>query len=184
MNGDGMKKIALTAALVLAGLNAQAAEFVCKPGFSPDECAVFEKHFKEQEEKRVRDSSASAKANAEFEAEQKVKREEQARKQAEWMATRQKEYAEREARDAEQKATREREASEAAIDEAARKARCGADFQKPRVGMTLNRVKECVSDPLDEVGQANTAQGVVTTYRTSGGYLRAIDGKVVQWGKY
>jgi len=80
------------------------------------------------------------------------------------------------------------EAAEAAADrhaaklEADRKAKCNDDYKKPRVGMTIERVKECVSTAFKVAGQTNTGQGVVTTYRAPGGYLNVIDGKVVQWG--
>lgn len=171
-------------ALGIAQLGAQAQEFRCKPGFLPDECAVFQRVEKERAEKEAAEAANSAKLNAEFEAEQKVKREERARKQAEWASEREKERAEREARYAEQKAVREQEERTAEREEAKRKSRCGADYRKPRVGMSLNRVKECVSDSLNEIAQTNTAQGVVTTYRTPDGYLRMIDGKVVQWGTF
>lgn len=72
----------------------------------------------------------------------------------------------------------------AAMAAAPLKAKCGEDYKKPRIGMTLDRVRECVSTSFKESGQTNTDQGVVTTYRAPGGYLHVIDGKVVQWGKF
>lgn len=92
----------------------------------------------------------------------------------------QEDAAEREAQEREQAASERK----AAALESAKKTKCGADYKKPSIGMTMDRVRECVSTSFKEAGQTNTAQGVVTTYRAPGGYLHVIDGRVVQWGKF
>lgn len=68
--------------------------------------------------------------------------------------------------------------------ESIQRAKCGGDYKTPRIGMTMDRVRECVSTSFKLIGQTNTEQGIVTTYRAPGGYLHVIDGKVVQWGRF
>ena len=81
-------------------------------------------------------------------------------------------------RDAETAAEERREAQAVA----ALKARCGADYKAPRVGMSVERVEQCVTR-LKMAGQLNRADGVVTTYRApSGAFFHVMDGKVVAWG--
>lgn len=53
---------------------------------------------------------------------------------------------------------------------------CGADFQAPRVGMSLARAKRCVGD-LKLYGQ----NGPVSAYRAGSLLLSVVDGKVTKW---
>lgn len=77
-----------------------------------------------------------------------------------------------------------REDAKAASQAAAMKANCGADFNRPRIGMPMDRVRECVTVPFKEASQAHTAQGTVVTYQAGRDYIRALDGKVVEWGTF
>lgn len=97
---------------------------------------------------------------------------------------RQRVQAERDAEQERLQAERENEERASAQLEASLKAKCGADYLTLRVGMTLSRVQACVTDDLQAVGQAVTAKGTVTTYRIPSGYLRAMNGQVVQWGRF
>lgn len=72
---------------------------------------------------------------------------------------------------------------QAAISKAAGKAKCGDDYKKPYIGMTLARVQECVT-PLKLEGQFNGENGIVNTYRGDGSSIfQSIDGKIVHWRK-
>lgn len=66
--------------------------------------------------------------------------------------------------------------------EAAARATCGDDFKSPRVGMSLERAKQCVGK-FKMVAQINRADGVVTTYRGNAGTLHVMQGVVVAWSK-
>ncbi|QDL53117.1 hypothetical protein [Rhodoferax aquaticus] len=155
------------------------------------ECETLRKNHEEIEAKTQRQEEFAAKAHADFEAQRAAEREKLARDQAKWAAER----AEQQAKDAEREAEYKRQSAaddkayalaekKAAAAEELRKFKCGADYKKPSIGMTMARVRECVSTSFKEAGQTNTAQGVVTTYRAPGGYLHVIEGKVVQWGKF
>ena len=64
---------------------------------------------------------------------------------------------------------------------AARKKECGADFETPRIGMTLERAKHCVGS-LKLKGQINRPDGVVSTYWAGNIYVHVMSGKIVSWG--
>lgn len=183
-----MKSVVLISVLFLAGLPAHAEGFTCKRGFSPDECAALERAYTAQEEKRAAQKAATDKAVAEAEARMKADNDRRERERAErftanekWRAERDAQYAAQEQRRAEEDRRDEAAARQA---EAVLKRRCGADYKKPRIGMTMERVRECVSDSLQQVGQAHTAQGVVTTHQSGRSYIRTLDGKVVEWGTF
>lgn len=57
---------------------------------------------------------------------------------------------------------------------------CGADFGVPRVGMTLDRAKQCLGY-AKLVGQVNRADGVASVYTNGRVQLVVMDGKVVAW---
>lgn len=186
-----MKKTLLLAALTCSAAFAQDNTFVCKPGFQADECAALEKHFNAEVNKKATAAAASAKAMQEEAEYQRAIKEKRDSDQAKWAADR----AEKQAKDAERDAAYKRQSAaddkayalaekKAAAAEDGRKSKCGADYKKPSIGMTMDRVRECVSTSFKEAGQTNTAQGVVTTYRAPGGYLHVIEGRVVQWGKF
>lgn len=156
-----------------------------------DECIALRKYYADVEAKRAAQDAYLAKANAEYETKRAVEREKRDQDQAKWAAER----AEKQAKDAERDAEYKRQSAaddkayalaekKAAAAEDLRKSKCGGDYKKPSIGMTMDRVRECVSTSFKLAGQTNTDQGVVTTYRAPGGYLHVIDGKVVQWGKF
>lgn len=57
---------------------------------------------------------------------------------------------------------------------------CGAEFQQPRVGMTLDRARQCVGD-LALVSQLNRADGVASVYRAGPLFVTVLQGRVVAW---
>lgn len=57
---------------------------------------------------------------------------------------------------------------------------CGEDFGVPRVGMTLERAKQCLGY-AKLVGQVNRADGVASVYTNGRVQLVVMDGKVVAW---
>lgn len=64
----------------------------------------------------------------------------------------------------------------------AKREKCGADYLKPRIGMAIERAKECVA-PLRLDSQINRADGVLSTYTARGVYVHVMDGVIVSWGK-
>ncbi|WP_294376032.1 hypothetical protein [Pseudacidovorax sp.] len=76
-------------------------------------------------------------------------------------------------------ATAERRAAEATAD---RRARCGSDYQSPKIGMSVDRVKECVT-PVKMTSQINRADGIVSTYQGGGAYFHVMEGRVIAWGR-
>lgn len=154
------------------------------------ECEATRKYFAAEAAKKAEQDSYTAKANAAFEADKVAAREERARNEAQWAADRAKQRAEQEAREAVYAKQREAEdRAQAASDRKATvvasnlKARCGNDYKKPYIGMTLARAQECVT-PMKLEGQFNGPDGVINTYRGGGGSLfQSIDGRIVHWHK-
>lgn len=64
----------------------------------------------------------------------------------------------------------------------AQKQQCGDDYKTPRIGMTIDRVKECVTS-VKLTAQINRADGIVSTYQGGGAYFHVMDGRVVSWGR-
>lgn len=95
---------------------------------------------KEQERK-----DADEKYLAKYQADRAAEKIEQAKQEAEW---------DRQERVAKNK-------QNARIAEV--KARCGNDYKNPRIGMNIERVKECIA-PVKMVSQVNRADGVCYTY--------------------
>jgi len=86
-----------------------------------------------------------------------------------------------------QKVLAEQEAKEEKLQEAKErrvtaqlKKQCGADFRRPMIGQTVTRFQLCVAQ-VDEIGQINRTDGVVTTYEGSGYIIQAMNGRVVAW---
>jgi hypothetical protein len=154
------------------------------------ECEATRKYFAAEAAKKAEQDSYTAKANAAFEADKVAAREERARNEAQWAADRVKQRAEQEALEAGFAKQREAEnRAQAAADRKAAvvtsdlKARCGNDYKKPYIGMTLARAQECVT-PMKLEGQFSGPNGVVNTYRGGGGSLfQFIDGRIVHWHK-
>ncbi len=121
-------------------------------------------------------SERAAKAQAQAAADQ-AERDHQAKAKARadaerWAA------ADAERRAAGDKAMRDIEAAEEQHDRrmAKLKRECGADFQAPRVGMSLARAKQCVGD-LKLYGQ----NGAASSYRAGPLLVSVVDGKVAKW---
>jgi len=66
-----------------------------------------------------------------------------------------------------------------AVRAAAQKA-CGADFGVPRVGMTLDRAKQCLGHAR-LTGQVNRKDGVASLYTNDRVQLIVMENKVVAW---
>lgn len=118
------------------------------------------------------------------------RKEEAAEREAKIAADRQKREAKNEAaiertrRQIESSERRELAAQKAAVvKENDTKNRCGDDYRRPRIGMTVVRAQECVGK-FSMTGQINRADGVISTYMGSGMFLHVMDGKVVSWGRY
>jgi len=63
------------------------------------------------------------------------------------------------------------------------KAKCGDDYKSPKIGMSIDRVRACVT-PVKMTAQLSRTDGVVTTYEGGGAYFHVMDGRVLGWGKY
>lgn len=146
--------------------------------------------------KAAQDAAAAEKHKERMAAERALHDEQQAQaetKRQEVQREQEAKQAERRAKQEEQNATAlkaqqeqiqwEKATAKAASERTAKqKAICGDDYKSMRVGMTLDRAKECVAD-FKLKGQINRADGVVSTYRAGPIYLHVMDGKIVSWGK-
>jgi hypothetical protein len=152
-----------------------------------DECEATRKHFAAKDAKKAEQDAYLAKANAVFEAEQAVKLEEKKRKEAEWAVERVKRKSADEIKQAEYWKMRDEEDHAQAISErkavSVIKSKCGADYKAPRIGMSIDRVKECVTS-VKMTGQLKRADGVITTYEGGNAYFHVMDSRIVSWGKY
>lgn len=77
----------------------------------------------------------------------------------------------------------DRAAAKQAAANSARKARCGADYLTPSVGMTLARASDCVA-PFKLRSQVATAAGVVSTYEAGRIVITVRAGIVDSWFRY
>jgi flagellar biosynthesis GTPase FlhF len=59
---------------------------------------------------------------------------------------------------------------------------CGSDLDRPAIGQTITRFQKCVGD-VEQTGQINRKDGVVTTYEGSGYVVHVMGGKVVAWSR-
>lgn len=87
---------------------------------------------------------------------------------------------------AEQEAIEKREADTArrtATAIAAGRAKCGDDYKNPKIGMSIDRVRACVT-PVKLKGQLNRADGVVSTFVGGSAYFHVMEGRIISWGKY
>jgi hypothetical protein len=147
---------------------------------------------------RYRQKKAQQAEEARFKAEQaaQFQREMEERKQAEAEEERKKqeeklerirsENAKRKAEDeAEMAAAEKRDRAAQKTRDAAiadRKARCGSDYKTPRIGMTIERVQECVG-AVTLSSQVNRSDGIVSIYTYGTLWLNVMDGRVIAWGK-
>lgn len=192
MNGERMKRTLLIAVLVGSAMSAFGQTYIDGPckGLMQDECAIFQSHKQQRADEKEAQELKYQRGRQDDAAYQKEKQEAKEKRQAEWAAARVKREEEDRARMAKRNADDEAEAKvQAAADRKAAvaasdlKARCGTDYKKPYIGMTLARVQECVT-PLKLEGQLNGANGIVNTYRGGGGSLfQSIDGRIVHWRK-
>ena len=156
----------------------------------PDECAAMMQYRKREADanaamqKRQQEELRAAEARW---AQDDAKK---AAKQAEWDAMRAREdAAERERRsvlarqqanDDRAQAASDRKAAAVASD---RKAKCGKDYKAPYIGMSIDRVKACVTT-VKLTGQLTRADGVVSTYEGGNAYFHVMEGRIISWGKY
>lgn len=154
-----------------------------------DVCQVLRRRAAEDSARQEAQAAALERLTRENEAEQAARQQRQADNLAAAQAAREAEAARQRAAlqqvrarmDAEDKADARREAQQAATRTAA-KASCGTDYLAPRIGMSIERARQCVSPSLQVTGQINRQDGVVTTYRTSGGAtFHTMNGVIVAW---
>lgn len=143
-------------------------------------------NLREAEAKKNAEAAALAAAKLENEAlerreaELAVKREERAKEAREQEAKREAQF------EADRKETEALAVKEAAIMAGVKK-RCGKDFERVRVGMSLNRAKDCSTMPLYVAGQVNRQDGVMSAYKIPipgsyrNKYLYVMDNKIVAW---
>lgn len=71
-----------------------------------------------------------------------------------------------------------------AATKAERQKACGADFGQLKIGMSIERVEQCVA-PLRRVSEMGTAMGTITTYRIGGNVMvTTLDDTVQSWTRY
>lgn len=70
-----------------------------------------------------------------------------------------------------------------AIAVAAGRAKCGDDYKNPKIGMSIDRVRACVTQ-VKLKGQLNRADGVVSTFVGGNAYFHVMEGRIISWGKY
>lgn len=192
MNGERMMRAVLIAALVGATISAFGQTYEDGPckGLMQDECAVFQSYKQQKADEKEAQELKYQRGREEDAAYQKAKQDAKEKQQAEWAADYAKRKAEDDARQAEYK--RQSEANDrryaaaekkAATEVSVRKEKCGDDYKAPRVGMLIDRVRECVTT-LKIEGQLNGPNGLVTTYRGGGGSVfHVIEGRVVGWSR-
>ena len=154
----------------------------CK-GLYRDECAVFQRYKQKEAAEKEAQQLLYQKIAADRAAEQKAKQEAQEKQQAERAAADARRAEESRAYWAKERANKEAEAKAEAVATAALKAKCGADYKKPKIGMPIGRVQECVV-PVKMTGQLNRADGVVSTYEGGDAYFHVMEGRVISWGEY
>ena len=64
-----------------------------------------------------------------------------------------------------------------------KKERCGEDYGAPKIGMTIERAKDCVGN-FKLISQLNRADGVVSTYRSGRIHISVMNGKIGAWNSY
>lgn len=151
-----------------------------------DECLVMRRFQATEDAKAAQDKAFRDRINAQYEADlaaERTKREQDQEANA----------AARARQDAAQLADQRKWQTKADADEkayalgeakatAAAKAKCGADYKAPRIGMPITRAQECVTS-MRVTAQLNRADGVVTTYQGGGAYFHVMNGLIVSWGR-
>lgn len=153
-----------------------------------DECAAMRKAFAAEQATAKARAAQLADINARLEAQQRLEAQAKASAASEAAAAREAQRSKDveamrqvQARmDEDDRAVLRQEA--AAVVKA--KAVCGGDYKNPSIGMTVERLRQCVSNSLKIAGQVNRADGIVTTYTTSSGaFFHMMNGKVIAWGR-
>lgn len=154
-----------------------------------DECAVYRKLEEQKKalaDQREKQRLEAVEAEARFQQERQQAAQEMRRKHEAALKRQQEEFEKRQQEYEAQRAIEDREYEQAQrrarAAEAAAKANCGDDFKSPRVGMTIQRAKQCVGR-FKMVAQINRADGVVTTYRGNAGTLHVMQGVVIAWSR-
>lgn len=160
------------------GLPMHPKECVALRKIAAEDAARKERDRVQLEAARQREADRQA---AEAERKERVAEELRVRREqeAEQRAARQKHF---EAEEAAQARVEAAAAKASAEREAALKAACGADYKALRVGMSIERAKECVA-PFKLTGQLNRVDGIVSTYQYRGAYAHVMQGRIVSWGK-
>jgi hypothetical protein len=155
----------------------------------PDECEVFQRMERRNEETAERARLQSEQSRAAGAAWQKERDDKAAQDKLDYQARQKQEELELEERRRAYQA--EREADDRRNEQADRKAQarttalksaCGADYLAPRIGMPIDRALQCAGK-YRVTAQLNRADGVITTYSGPGGYLHVMSGRVVSWGR-
>lgn len=155
----------------------------------PDECVLFQKAEAEKE-RRAAQQATLLEENRRIEAEyNRARAVEQARQleahklrqqqDAEEIAQRQAAYERQRQQEERQETARERARSN---EVASRKKACGEDYLQPRIGMTVERARQCLG-AIYVTGQINRVDGVVTSYAGRGIHLHVMKGQIIAWGR-
>jgi hypothetical protein len=178
----------------------------CTPAFSqtytsgpcknllPDECAFYQRDNERREAEKAAQEVRRRQARQDDEESQRSIKEAAEKKQTQWaeaMGKARAEEAERHAaltrqRDAEDRAyvaAERKAAGVAAAGAAALKSKCGEDYKSPKIGMSIDRVRACVTQ-VKLKGQLNRADGVVSTFVGGNAYFHVMEGRIISWGKY
>lgn len=119
---------------------------------------------------------------AQYQLEQEEKRRHAEEREAKWKLEFERSEAERKAAWAETLRTQaelDRQEQEA---ENRMLAKCGRDYRRPSIGMSLSRAKQCMGG-LRLVSELRHKAGVVSMYESDAHYINILGGKVVSWGK-
>jgi hypothetical protein len=151
------------------------------------DCATLRRIKADDDEQRRR-SEEQQQAGRQREAERQAQAKEAERQQA--LVAEQRRAEERDRQEAQQRETDAWLAKDAAEQERrsaianqraqALRAKCGADYKVPRVGMTYERAAECVG-PLRMYSQLQRADGLISVYTGPGVMLHVMGQKVVAW---
>lgn len=181
---------------VLACASALSQTYASGPckNLLPDECAFYQRDNERREAEKAAQEVRRRQARQDDEESQRSRKEAADSQQAQQAEARDKARAV----EAEKHAalTRQREAderAEAAADRRAAavsataasnlKSKCGDDYKSPRIGMSIDRVRACVT-PVKLKGQLNRADGVVSTFVGGNAYFHVMEGRIISWGKY
>jgi hypothetical protein len=154
-----------------------------------DECEVFQRMERKKDEAAERARTQAEQSRAESAAWQKERDDKAAQDKVAYQARQRQEESELAERKRAYQA--ERDADDRSNELADRKAQaraatlksaCGADYLTPKIGMPIDRALQCTGK-YRITAQLNRADGVITTYSGPSGYIHAMSGRVVSWGR-